>query len=173
MAEKTLQDGIFGFAEATLDKAGRFIIPVEFIDKLKAREPMRMLVDPQDRFLELRTEAHFQDLVARLARLASTLPAETVSVMMTEYLGYSLQVQVDNAYRLTIPKRFREFLGDEELVLIGAGEALQIWSRSAFRANQKERRKILAQSAPVLIHAIFGIKREQEEPPRPATEPDA
>ncbi len=157
MPEQVLQDGIFGFAELTLDKAGRLVIPVEFFDRLKGREPMRVLLDPQGRCLELWTEARFQDLVARLARLAPTLPPETVSVMMTEYLGYSLQVQIDNAYRLTIPKRFREFLGEDEVVLIGAGEALQIWSRSAFRAGQKERRALLAREAPKLAHAILGV----------------
>ncbi len=160
MSQQTLVDGIFGFAEVTLDKAGRFVIPVEFFERLKGREPMRMLVDPQDRCLELRTEARFQDLVARLTRLAPTLPPEVVFVMMTEYLGYSLQVQIDSAYRLTIPKRFREFLGEEELVLIGAGEALQIWARSTFRAGQKERRRVLAENAAALTHAILGVTPE-------------
>ncbi len=155
--DQALREGLFGFAEVTLDKAGRFVIPVEFFERLKGREPMRILMDPQDRCLELRTEARFQDLVARLTRLAPSLPPETVSVMMTEYLGYSLQVQIDNAYRLTIPKRFREFLAEDELVLIGTGEALQIWSRSAFRAGQKERRALLAREAPRLAHAILGV----------------
>ncbi len=161
MPGQPLQDGIFGFAEVTLDKAGRFVIPVEFFERLKGREPMRILVDPQDRCLELRTEGRFQELVARLARLAPTLPPETVSVMMTEYLGYSLQVQIDNAYRLTIPKRFRELLGDDEIVLIGAGEALQIWSRTAFRASQKDRRRVLSQSVPALTHAILGVMPDE------------
>lgn len=173
MTSHPLQEGIFGYAEVTLDKAGRFVIPVEFYERLKGREPMRILVDPRDRCLELRTEALFQELVGRLARLAPTLPPEVASVMMTEYLGYSLQVQIDNAYRLTIPKRFREMLEEDELVLIGIGEALQIWSRTAFKAGQKERRRILAEGAPVLMHAILGFPPEAPRVGAAPTEAEA
>ena len=157
------EDALYGYAEVTLDKAGRFVVPVEFFERLKGREPMRMLVDPQGRCLELRTETRFNELVARLARLAPSLPPETVSVMMGEYLGYSIQVQIDNAYRLTIPKKFRELLDGEELVLLGIGEALQIWSRAAFRAAQKERRALLARECPRLMHALLGVEPAAKE----------
>lgn len=159
----TLSEGIFGFAEVTLDKAGRFVVPVEFFERLKGREQMRMLVDPLGRSLELWTEARFKEMVKRLAVALASLPGQAAEAILTEYLGYSLQVQIDNAYRLTIPKKFREILGEDEIVLVGVGECLKIWPKSRYRQGQEERRKVAASHLPSVAHAIYGLLVGQEQ----------
>lgn len=154
---KSSRRQIFGYYEASVDKAGRFVMPADLYEAIGGRSPQRLLVAADGKCLELWPEGAFADLVMRLTRLAATLPPETASLIMTEYLGYSLEVQCDNAYRLTIPKKFRDFLGEDELVLIGIGEAVQIWSRSVYYAEKEERRRRLAAAAPKIAHAVLGL----------------
>lgn len=156
-------DDLFGYAEATLDKVGRFMMPSEFYDRMKDRGRMRMTVDPCGNFLELRTEAKFKALVNRVLASVSNLSPDVAQSVLIEYLGYSMEVQFDTSYRLTIPKRFRdEILGEEsELVLIGSGDALLIWAKSVFKATQKARRERLGSEYPALLRAIYGIPQPQ------------
>ncbi|NOZ00973.1 MAG: hypothetical protein GXP54_03685, partial [Deltaproteobacteria bacterium] len=130
---------------------------------------LRINVELQGRYLELRTEKNFNKLVKRIKALAPSLPADTLSALMTDYLGYSLTVQIDNHYRLTIPKKLRALLGEDELILIGVGEALQIWGRSKFFENQPERRAALRKDIKGLAHAVYGIPGMMPAPESEAT----
>ena len=157
-ADPNVVQHIYGFAEVTLDKSSRFLIQAEFFERLKARTPMRMTVDPQGRCLEVRTEEMFMALATRIRAAARGLSADAVQALMIEYLGYSVEVQADNAYRLTIPKKMRDAIGEEtELVLVGVGDAVQIWTRSAFRASQHERRIAILRELPRVVNAVYGI----------------
>lgn len=177
MSDKSNDGQVFGFAEVTLDRAGRYMMPADINDSMGGRKTLlRVNVELQGRFLELRTEDNFNQLVQRIKELAPELPPDTLSALMTDYLGYSLTVQIDNHYRLTIPKKLRELLGEDELILVGVGDALQIWGRSAFKKGQPERRASLKRDVPGLAHAVYGIP--QTRPPQnltvaEPTEPDA
>jgi len=158
MGKTADSESVFGYAEVTLDKAGRFLIPAEFYEQMKGRAPMRMTVDLQGRCLEVRTEEAFAGLVERIKSAARRLSPEAVSALMIEYLGFSVQVQVDNAYRLTIPKKMRETLDNgAELVLVGVGESLQIWSRASFKNSQKARREVLVKEMSKVVNAVYGL----------------
>ncbi len=165
MDPTAVSGGVFGYAEVTLDKAGRFLIPAEFFEQMKGRAPMRMTVELEGNCLEVRTEEAFASLAQRIRSAARRLSPEAISALMIEYLGYSVQVQVDNAFRLTVPKKMRETFQDEsELVLVGVGEALQIWSRKAFRATQEKRREVLRKEMSRVVNAVYGLGETDTDP---------
>ena len=177
MSDESKDDQVFGFAEVTLDRSGRYMTPADINDAMGGRKAvLRVNVELQGRYLELRTEKNFNKLVQHIKELAPSLPPDTLSALMTDYLGYSLTVQIDNHYRLTIPKKLRELLGEDELILVGVGEALQIWGRSAFKKGQPERRAALKRDVKGLAHAVYGIPQTrpiQNPVEAEPTEPDA
>jgi len=162
---------VFGFAEATLDKAGRYMMPADIFTAMGGRKPMRITVELQGRYLELRTEKNFNNLVERIREMAPDLPSGTVEALMMDYLGYSLTVQVDSHFRLTVPKKLREVLGEDNLILVGVGDALQIWGRTAFMEGRPERRAALSGDVPGLTHAIYGLPRARPLPKEERVEP--
>ena len=85
------------------------------------------------------------------------LDPEAGFYLLSHYAGFSMKVEPDRAYRLTIPKRFRAFLKGDELTLVGVGNLIQIWDRETFTAGLTEARKVLAESAERLVGAVYGF----------------
>ena len=164
---------LFGYTEAKMDlQTGRFQIPLELYDKLGERK-LRMTVDPLGRFLELRTEAKFQDLAIRIQESGDTLEPETIAALMTEYLAFSTEVQIDNILRLVVPKMMRDPLeGSTELALVAVGDALRVWSLKKYKASEAERREPLKRDYAKIVGLTLGLKPRAVAAPAPRLEPE-
>ena len=150
---------LFGYAEASLDpKTGRFSIPANLFAKLGGETHLRMTVDPLGRFLEVRSDRSFRALVDRVVAAAAGLPPETAAALMTDYLGFSAEVQIDNVLRLVVPKTLREPLGDEvDLALVAVGDALRIWALGRYRKTVAQRRALLARDYGRYVNVVLGL----------------
>ena len=153
------ENGLFGIADGKMDpNTGRISIPNEM--RSLATQTVRITVDPRGRFLEVRLIPAFADLARRIREVAATLAPDEAEALLTDYLGFSAEGQVDGSLRLVVPKKIREFLGGEnEVVLAGAGDCLQVWPASKYAATRDDRRTALARAHGQAAHAILGLNR--------------
>lgn len=176
MSETTVNNDLFGMYEATMDnKAGRFIVPADV--HFRIGRNVRLTVDPLDRFIEVRSEVKFNELVNRISAAEAYLPVEVVASIRMDYLGFSAEGQIDGSLRLVVPRRMRDILKDEDdLVLIGAKDHLQVWPASTYRSSRTERIRDLKSQFPMVQSLILGIDRPVPaavQPVATVTAPDA
>ena len=164
MAAKTKNQDLYGMFEASMDrKTGRFVIPADVYEYL--HKNVRLTVDPLGRFLEVRSEENFELLVERITAAESTLPVEVIAALRVDYLGFSAEGQIDGSLRLVVPKRMREVLGeDDDLILIGVKDFLQVWPASKYREDRAARMKAFATQYSQVQHLIMGISRPEPAP---------
>lgn len=164
MADEDISE-MFGYAEVSLDtKTWRFAIPINLFTKLGS-DKLRMTLDPLGQFLELRSEKKFAELADRIIKATTNLPPETAAALITDYLGFSCEVQVDNVLRVVVPKMMRDCLeGDTELSLIAVGDAVRIWSRRKYKASEEARRDLLKRDYGKYIGVLLGLDVKPREP---------
>lgn len=158
MAEtRDIKRTLFGTSDGSLDaKSGRITIPSDMTDLRTAN--VRITADPLRRYLEIRTREAFEALVRRIETVAATLPSDAAEALLTDYLGFSGESQVDASWRLVLPKRLREILGGEtDLVLCGAGDCLQVWPVGLWQQEQENRQAALKREYHRIAHAILGV----------------
>jgi len=152
------RNGQFGYGEATYDpKTGRFTLPAVVFAKL-GETRLRLTIDPLGRFIELRSDASFLALADRVRAAAPHLPPETAAALLTDYLGFSAEVTVDNIMRLVVPKGMRDALADDaDLALVAVGDAVRVWSQRRFREAQAEQRRQLAAEYSKFAGVLLGF----------------
>jgi MraZ protein len=111
-----------------LDSKGRVIIPARFRDQLDGSV---YVTQGFDRNLRLLPEDAFERIYARVTAMNSTDP---VARQLRRLIFSSAQkVNLDSNGRVLIPKYLREFAGlEEEVVIVGVGEAIEMWSPEAW-----------------------------------------
>ena len=149
--------GIYGFAEVSVDRAGRFNLPSDMVSGLGTDTSLRVNVSPDRSHLEIRTKDNFEKFAGHLMEEAARLGPEVLQAAAINYLGFSLKVQIDSANRITIPKKFREIVGGSEVVLVGVGDTLQVWNRDDFIKTDARRREVLEANMPALLNAVYGV----------------
>lgn len=164
MAPKNKAGDFYGMFEASLDsKTGRFIVPMIVFKYL--HNDVRFTVDPLGRFLEVRSEEDFQALVDRINAAEKLYPPGTIADLRMDYLGFSSEGQIDGSLRLVIPKRMRDILnGEDDLVLVGVKNCMQVWPASAYHAQRAARMKGWAGTFESVQHLIMGIERPDPAP---------
>jgi DNA-binding transcriptional regulator/RsmH inhibitor MraZ len=118
---------LFGTFDAKVDlQSGRVSLPTDFTS-LKGAQVM-VTTEPLKRYLEVRNLEEFTAFQQRMRRKADDLPAADAIALRVNYLGTSVLAQVDNTFRLVLPKRSREVLGGRgDVVLVGIGDCVQVW----------------------------------------------
>ena len=107
-----------------LDEKGRLTIPAKFRDALAEGA---FLTQGFDRNLRLLTEADFEAMAAQINRLSMTDPA--IRQLRRLIFATASHVQLDRIGRTLVPQFLREFAGlDNEAIIVGVGEAIEIWS---------------------------------------------
>ena len=107
-----------------LDEKGRLTIPAKFRDALAEGA---FLTQGFDRNLRLLTEADFEAMAAQINRLSMTDPA--IRQLRRLIFATASEVQLDRIGRTLVPQFLREFAGlDNEAIIVGVGEAIEIWS---------------------------------------------
>lgn len=107
-----------------LDEKGRLTIPAKFRDALAEGA---FLTQGFDRNLRLLTESDFEAMAAQINRLSMTDPA--IRQLRRLIFATASEVQLDRIGRTLVPQFLREFSGlDNEAIIVGVGEAIEIWS---------------------------------------------
>ena len=111
-----------------LDNKGRLTIPARFRGLLAEGA---FLTQGFDRNLRLLTESAFEAVYAQVNQLSMTDP--TTRQLRRLIFATASQVEIDRIGRVLIPQFLRDMAGLEtEAVIVGVGEAIEIWSPAAW-----------------------------------------
>jgi len=115
----------------SLDDKGRMIVPARFRDLLTGTIYVTQGFDQNLRVLP---EAAFVSIYERVTEMSSTNP--TARQLRRLIFSTAQQVDIDNNGRILIPKYLREVANlSSEAIVVGVGEALEIWSPEAWNSQ--------------------------------------
>ncbi len=128
----------------SVDDKGRVIIPLRFRSELGNTF---IITKGLDKCLFVFREDDFVEMEKKL-QAQPALDRHTI-VLQRWLSAEALETQVDNQGRVAIPSNLREFGGIvEEVVIVGAGNRIEIWSRSGWDAfNASLTDELIAKSA--------------------------
>lgn len=138
MPESTPKSDLFGIYEGRVDlTSGRLTLSSDFAS-LKVSQ-VRVGIEPRKRFIQLRPLSTFEEMQDRIRRKADAMNPEDALFLRSFYLGSFVLTQVDNSYRVVLPKKARELLkGNPEVVIVGVGDELQIWPQAEWERSLEE-----------------------------------
>ena len=114
----------------SVDDKGRVIIPLRFRNELGNTF---VITKGSDHCLFIFRENDFLEMEKKL-QAQPALDRHTIRLQRW-FCGEAVETQVDNQGRVAIPSNLREFAGiDEEVVIVGAGGRIEVWSRSGWDA---------------------------------------
>lgn len=115
--------------QISLDAKGRLVIPARYRDLLRehCNGQLVITIDIQDKCLRIYPLPVWEELESQLERLPSTNPG--VRRIQRLVLGYASDLEMDNSGRVLVPPALRQYAGlEKELVLVGQGKKLELWS---------------------------------------------
>ncbi len=119
-----LEQMFLGQYRHTVDSKGRLTIPARFRDELADGA---YLTQGFDRNLRLVTEEAFKSVFERLSKMKTTDPV--ARDLRRLVFATASQVDLDSVGRVLIPQFLRQVAKlDGEAVIVGVGEAIEIWS---------------------------------------------
>jgi MraZ protein len=115
----------------SLDDKGRMIIPARFRDLL---DGTIYLTQGFDQNLRILPEAAFVSIYESVTEMSSTNP--TARQLRRLIFSTAQQVDIDTNGRILIPKYLRDVANlQDEAIVVGVGEALEIWSPEAWETQ--------------------------------------
>lgn len=134
-------NGFRGTFEHTLDAKHRLTIPAKFRARLAGGVVLAASpeTDPgTPRAIGIwPTEAYEQYTSAALAGVSPLSPR--AREMNRYFFGYSHDTELDSANRVMIPANLIDYAGlDKDVVVIGAGQCLEVFERAAYDAYSRE-----------------------------------
>jgi MraZ protein len=133
---KSLLTGNFSRA---LDEKLRVAIPKRLRDAMECPEGGALFVAPgTDQSLAIYTEAAFEQLAQRLAKVSPT--RQDVRTFTRLFYAQAQQVELDGQGRIRIPPELAEHgkLG-KDVVLLGVYDHLELWAAEHWRAYMAEK----------------------------------
>jgi len=123
-----------GINEISLDAKGRLAIPARYRDLLSTycNGQLVATIDIQDTCLRIYPLPVWEDLETQLEKLPSTNPG--VRRIQRLVLGYASDIEMDSSGRILLPPPLRKHAGlEKELVLVGQGKKLELWSEEKWK----------------------------------------
>ena len=118
-----------GFHEISLDAKGRIVIPAKYRDLLRehCNGQLVVTIDIHDTCLRIYPLPVWEELADALERLPST--KKEVRRIQRLILGYASDMEMDNSGRVLVPPGLRKYAEfGKDLVLVGQGKKLELWS---------------------------------------------
>ncbi len=113
----------------TIDSKGRMTIPARMRDLLSDGV---YLTQGFDRNLRLLNEPAFNAMAEKINHLSETNPK--IRLLKRLFFSSASRVELDSLGRVLIPQFLRDFAAlESEAVVVGVGEAIEIWSLSAWQ----------------------------------------
>jgi len=150
-----------GEYEHTIDAKNRLAIPADIRGRWRSeRDGGAWFAVPWvGGVIRLYTERAFEDRAAS-GRLTLT-PEEDEAELQATLFGLTARVEMDSAGRVRFPDDMLALVGlGSEVVLIGAGDRLEVRERSAWRAGRRDR---LAQMPDLMARVNAKRQRRGEE----------
>ena len=120
-----------GEYEVTLDSKGRFLLPVGIKKQMPEGEGDRFVISRGfEKCLTLYPLSSWTPIFERLSKLNDFDPR--VREFRRFFLNGAIEVELDSAGRLLIPKNLAEHAGlQKDVVLVSALSKLEIWAKEA------------------------------------------
>lgn len=118
-----------GFHQISLDAKGRLVIPARYRDLLKEHCNGQLVatIDIRDTCLRIYPLPVWEELESQLEKLPSTNAG--VRRIQRLILGYASDVEMDGSGRVLLPPALRKYASlEKDLVLVGQGKKLELWS---------------------------------------------
>lgn len=117
----------------TIDEKQRLAVPKRLRDEMLGSDLAELYIAPEvDRSLSLFAPNLFAERAQRLVESSSG--RSNVRNYLRLYYSQAERVDVDNQGRIRIPERLVEYGGiQQEVVLLGVHDHLEIWDKSAWR----------------------------------------
>jgi MraZ protein len=130
----------YGEATLNLDAKNRVFVPKRFQDQL-SRTPEGALfayvTRGQDACLYVFSEAGLQRALDELK--SGVFTGGDLRAAQRVFYANTVRIELDASGRLLLPEKLRAHGGlDKEVVMIGVGDRLEIWSKAAWEAYEAE-----------------------------------
>ncbi|MCE3008286.1 MAG: division/cell wall cluster transcriptional repressor MraZ [Bacteroidetes bacterium] len=129
---------IFGEFECKADAKGRFLMPAALLKQLPEDERQSFVINRGlDDCLALYPEKVWQEELTKIYS-QNQFVAENRTFARLFQAG-AVPVSLDGSNRLLVPKKLAEHASiEKELVLIGSGNKIEIWSQARFEAQLQD-----------------------------------
>ncbi len=124
--------GFLGEYEATLDTKGRFLLPAGFKKQL-AQDAATLFVLNRgfEKCLTLYPIQSWEPIFSEISKLNDFDPK--VREFRRYFLNGAIQVELDSAGRLLLPKNLSEHAGlEKDIVLVSAVNKIEIWDKNKY-----------------------------------------
>jgi MraZ protein len=119
-----------GSYEYSMDERGRVPIPPRFRDSFQSG--IVLTQGAPDRCIRAYPPGNFEEQ-ARLY-MAEPVTRKAGRVMRRQFFSGSYQAEIDRQGRVLIPQQLRGYAGlDSQVLVVGVGEGIEIWSVAAFQ----------------------------------------
>ncbi len=121
--------------DSKLDPKGRLVLPA----KIKAAIPEAngtslMLRMAEDKCLALYTMNEYKKLEGQIKSLSINNPEQRM--LQRSFFISSVEVELDSAGRLLIPKVYQAYAGlEKEVVVVGMGTRIELWHPEKYQQN--------------------------------------
>ena len=129
-----------GEYEHTIDAKKRLAIPADIRGRWRPEEDGAgwFAVPWRNGLIRLYTERGFHDRA--LSGRATLTPDEDEAELQATLFGLSARLEMDSAGRVRFPEEMLELVGlQSEVVLIGAGDRLEVRDRNSWRESRADR----------------------------------
>ena len=120
-----------GLHTINLDSKGRLAIPTKHRDALAALCGGRLVatIDTEEHCLLIYPVNEWEPIQAQIEALPSFNPA--ARRIQRLLIGHATDLELDSSGRILVPPSLREYAGlEKEVVLLGQGKKLELWSKS-------------------------------------------
>ena len=128
-----------GLHSINLDAKGRLAIPTKYRDTLAELCGARLVVtiDTEERCLLIYPVNEWEIIQAKIEALPSFNPA--ARRIQRLLIGHATDLELDSSGRVLLPQPLREYAGlDKEVVLMGQGKKLELWSKAVWEGRRDE-----------------------------------
>lgn len=132
-----------GQAEATIDAKQRLALPAKFRARWNPKKEGATWFSvpwPANGVIRLYTEQRFEQLARATQQDATLTPSQDRADLDTVLFSHTEQLDVDANHRIRIPEWQLELVSmPKEVVVLGAGDRLEVRSRDAWQAERSRR----------------------------------
>ncbi len=127
-----------GLNPINLDAKGRMAVPARYRPKIEeARGQMIVTIDTEDECLLLYPLPRWEEIEKQIQALPSfNKSARRIQRLL---IGHATEVELDGSGRILLPAPLREYASmKKEIVLVGQGPKLEVWSKANWEAGRDE-----------------------------------
>src|SRR5580698_6053005 len=125
--------GFLGEYEVTLDAKGRLLLPAGFKKQLPEDSASQFVINRGiETCLSLYPSQSWEPIFSEISKLNDFDPK--VREFRRFFLNGAIQMELDSAGRLLIPKNLAEYAGlEKDIVLVSAINKIEIWDKNKYK----------------------------------------